>query len=140
MEDAMVREEILAFLNANPGCHLATLEGNQPRVRGMFMYRADESGIIFHTGSFKSLYRQIIQSRHVEVCFNSPDRQIRVAGTVDILDDEALSNEILEARPWLKPLMGQKGEDGLIVFRITGCQASIWTMETNLEPTTYVGL
>jgi uncharacterized pyridoxamine 5'-phosphate oxidase family protein len=140
MEAAMKRAEILDFLNANPGCHLATLEGNQPRVRGMFMYRADESGILFHTGSFKSLYRQIEHGKQVEVCFNSPDKQIRVAGKVDILNDKALKKEILEARPWLKSLMGQTGEDGLIVFRITGCQVTVWTMETNLAPTAYVDL
>jgi uncharacterized pyridoxamine 5'-phosphate oxidase family protein len=30
----MNREEILQFISTNPACHLATMEGNQPRVRG----------------------------------------------------------------------------------------------------------
>ena len=136
----MNREAILTFLNANAGCHLATVEGDQPRVRGMFMYRADEHGIIFHTGAFKSLYSQLRGNNKVEICFNSPDTQVRVAGVVEILYDATLKKEILEARPWLKPLMGQKGEDALVMFRITSCKAAIWTMEANLEPTTYVSL
>lgn len=136
----MNRDEILAFLNAHPDCHLATLEGNQPRVRGMFMYRADEKGLIFHTGDFKPLYAQLMKNKQVEVCFNSPDKQVRVAGIAEISEEKNLKKEILEARPWLKPLMGQKGEDGLVIFRITGCRASVWTTETNLEPTTYVNL
>ena len=136
----MNRDEILDFLNANPGCHLATIEGDQPRVRGMFMYRADEKGIVFHTGAFKALYSQLQQNNKIEVCFNSPDIQVRVAGTAEILTDEGLKKEILEARPWLKPLMGEQGENALIVFRVTGCMVSMWTMETNLERTTYLSL
>jgi pyridoxamine 5'-phosphate oxidase len=134
------RDEILAFLNANPGCHLATLEENQPRVRKMFMYRADEKGIIFHTGAFKSLYSQLLKNKQVEICFNSPDKQVRVAGVAEILEDESLKKEILEARPFLKSVMGKPGEKALIVFRITGCKVAVWTMETNLEPATYVSL
>jgi len=57
-----------------------------------------------------------------------------------VYKNKNLKNKILEARPWLKPLMGQNGEDQLVVFRIIGCKASVWTMETNLEPTTYVTL
>lgn len=136
----MNRNEILSFLNANPGCHLATVEGDQPRVRGMFMFRADAQGIIFHTGTFKSLYSQLRGNKKVEICFNSPDTQVRVAGAIEVLYDAPLKKEILEARPWLKPLMGQKGEDALVIFRITGCKAAVWTMEANLEPTTYVSL
>jgi pyridoxamine 5'-phosphate oxidase len=136
----MNRDEILTFLNANPGCHLATLEGNQPHVRGMFMYRADEKGIIFHTGSFKPLYSQLRGNKKVEICFNSPDKQVRIEGVAQILNDANLKKEIIAARPWLTPLMGQQGEDALVIFRITGCKAAVWTTETNLEPTTYVRL
>ncbi len=120
----MNREEILAFLNANPSCHLATLEGDQPRVRGMFMYRADEKGIIFHTGDFKSLYSQIKGNKKVEICFNSPDKQVRVEGVAEIIDDANLKKEILEARPWLTPLMGQRRRrraDYLSDNRLQGC-------------------
>jgi pyridoxamine 5'-phosphate oxidase len=136
----MNKEEILAFLNTNPGCHLATLEGNQPRVRGMFMYKADAQGIIFHTGAFKALYSQLLKSKQVEICFNSPDKQVRIEGVVEILNDLTLKKEILEARPWLKPLLGQQGDDALVIFRITGCKVSVWTMESNFEPTTYESL
>lgn len=138
--NTMNRDEILAFLNANPGCHLATVEGDQPRVREMFMYRADDTGIIFHTGAFKSLYDQLLKNKQVEVCFNSPDKQVRISGVAEFIDDENLKKEILEARPFLKSVMGTPGERALIVFRIADCKASVWTMETNLEPTTYVNL
>lgn len=41
----MNEKEMYALMNANPAFHLATVEGDQPRVRGMFLYRADENGL-----------------------------------------------------------------------------------------------
>ncbi len=38
----MTKEEIFAFINANPDCHMATVDGNQPRVCGMHVVKADE--------------------------------------------------------------------------------------------------
>jgi len=123
----MTREQILELLNANPVCHLATCEGKQPRVRGMMMYRAEASGLIFHTGNYKALSKQLRANQQVEVCFNSPDTQVRVAGVA----------EIVEARPFLKPWVEKHGYDLIVVFRVTQCQAAVWTMATNFEPTRY---
>ena len=133
----MNREQILGFLNANPVCYLATCEGSQPRVRGMMMYRADSSGLIFHTGKFKALSKQLLANKQVEVCFNSKDAQVRVAGVVEIVEDMSLKKEIVEARPFMKPWIEKHGYDLLVVFRVTQCKATVWTMATNLEPTQY---
>jgi pyridoxamine 5'-phosphate oxidase len=136
----MNREEILQFLNANPSCHLATTDGNQPRIRGMLLYKADPTGLIFHTGAFKALYNQITQNKHVELCFNSKDTQVRVAGIVEIINDLNLKKEIVGARPFLRPLIEERGYDVLVVFRVTACKATVWTMATNLEPTKYTNI
>ncbi len=133
----MTREQILEFLNANPVCHLATCEGKQPRVRGMMMYRADASGLIFHTGQFKSLSKQLRANKQVEMCFNSKDAQVRVAGVVEIVEDMDLKKEIVAARPFMKPWVEKHGYDLLVVFRVTQCQVAVWTMTTNFEPTRY---
>lgn len=133
----MTREQILEFLNANPLCHLATCEGSQPRVRGMMMYRADATGLIFHTGDFKALAQQLRANKHVEVCFNSKDTQVRVAGIVEMVGDMGLKKEIVAARPFLQPWVEKHGYEMMVVFRVTQCQAAVWTMATNFEPTRY---
>lgn len=133
----MTREELLRFLNENPVCHLATLEEGRPRVRGMFMYRADERGLLFHTGNFKALARQVANGAPVEACFNSPDVQVRVSGTAELVEDMALKKEIVSSRPFLQPWVQRHGYEMLAVVRVTGCEAAVWTMETNFEPTVY---
>lgn len=40
----MNKQEMFALINANPGFHLATVEGDQPRCRGMFLKPWRESG------------------------------------------------------------------------------------------------
>lgn len=59
----MNKNKIFNFLNANPVFHLATVDGNKPHVRGLLLYRADENGIIFHTGKMKDLHKQLTENR-----------------------------------------------------------------------------
>ena len=133
----MTSSEILKFLNAHPACHLATLENGKPRVRGMLMYRADEQGLLFHTGIGKALAKQVQNGAPAEACFNSPELQVRVSGTTQIVDDLELKKEIVAARPFMQPWVAQHGYDLLVVFRIVQCAAATWTMASNFEPTTY---
>ena len=135
----MKKEEILEFVKANPGCYLATVEDNQPHVRGMMMYNADEKGIVFHSAKSKDLSKQIMKNPMVEICFNSPkkDVQVRVKGKAVIKDDIEFKKEIVNTRPFLKPMVAD-GYDNLIVFQVVDCVAQIWTFETNLAPKTYI--
>ena len=133
----MTSSEIMKFLNAHPACHLSTLENGKPRVRGMLMYRADEQGLLFHTGIGKALAKQIQKGAPAEACFNSPELQVRVSGTTQIVDDLELKKEIVAARPFMQPWVAQHGYDLLVVFRIVQCAAATWTMAANFEPTTY---
>jgi pyridoxamine 5'-phosphate oxidase len=140
----MSKSEIFTFLNANPVFHLATLEGDKPHVRGMLLYRADENGILFHTGKMKDLYKQLTANPHVELSFNNGSVedliQIRVSCTVELVEDLELKKEIVQNRDFLKPFVDQEGYDPLAVYRIKKGVASIWRMRTNLEPKKFVEL
>ncbi|MGE5894303.1 MAG: pyridoxamine 5'-phosphate oxidase family protein [bacterium] len=140
----MNRKEILEFLNANPVFHLATVEGNRPHVRGMLLYRADENGILFHTGKMKDIHRQITENPHVEMCFNNGNFedlvQIRVSGTVELIEDIELKKEIVQKRDFLKPWVEQSGYEPFAVYRMKKGIATTWTMKTNFAPKEFVEL
>jgi uncharacterized pyridoxamine 5'-phosphate oxidase family protein len=91
----------------------------------MMLYRAEAAGLIFHTGKFKALSQQLLANKQVEVCFNSQDTQVRVAGVAEIVEDMGFKKEIVEARPFLKPWVEQHGYDLLVVFRVTRGQAAV---------------
>ncbi|MEN6327585.1 MAG: pyridoxamine 5'-phosphate oxidase family protein [Syntrophomonas sp.] len=138
----MEKEEMFALMNSNPVFYLATVEDEQPRVRGMLLYRADENGIIFHTGIMKDVYKQIMKNPKVELCFNDFKKgvQLRVSGTLELVDDRSLKEEIT-AHPSRLFLKGWK-ESGamsdfyneLAVFRLHNGIANTWTMERNFAP------
>jgi uncharacterized pyridoxamine 5'-phosphate oxidase family protein len=140
----MNKKEIFGFLNANPAFHLATVEGGKPHVRGMYLYRADENGILFHTGKMKDLHRQLSGNPHVEMSFNNGKFddliQVRVSGTVELVEDLELKKEIVEKRPFLKPWVEQSGYDPLAVYCLKNGKATIWTFKTNIAPKEFVDL
>ncbi len=140
----MNKSEIFEFINANPVFHLATVEGNKPHVRGMMMYRGDGNGIIFHTGKGKDLHKQLSANPQVEMCFNNGKFedliQIRVSGTVELVEDIALKKEIVEKRDFLKPLVEKMGYEPFAVYRMKNGVATIWTMKTNFAPKEFIQL
>ncbi|MCJ7426269.1 MAG: pyridoxamine 5'-phosphate oxidase family protein [Dehalococcoidales bacterium] len=137
----MNKKEILEFLNANPVCYLATVEGNKPRVRAMGMVSADEDGIIIQTGTYKDMYKQMSANPNVELLFyNAKDGiQIRVSGAVEPVEDKKVKEAIVVQRQFLKPIVEKEGYGAIAVYRLKG-KAYVWSFATNLEPKKYVQL
>lgn len=132
----MTAQEMYQLMNANPAFHLATMDGDQPRVRGMLLFRADENGILFHTASTKEVFAQIKKNPKAEICFSCNGTQIRVTGVLEQVFDEKLKEEIF-AHPTRKFLQAwrENGIDDLLqIFVMKHCTAVTWTMETNFAP------
>lgn len=140
----MDKNEIFGFLNTNPVFHLANIEGNKPHVRGILLYRADENGIIFHTGKMKDLHKQLTVNPHVEMCFNNGNFeslvQIRVSGTVKLVEDLELKKEIVQKHEFLEPWIEQMGYEILAVYRMKKGMATVWSMATNFAQKEFIEL
>ena len=138
----MNKTEIFELLNNNPAFHLATNEGDQPRVRAMLLYKADESGIVFHTGAFKDVYKQIVNNPKVELCFydSKNNIQIRVKGELEIVEDNNFKDEIANhpsrqfLKPWRESGSLQDFYNSFKVFRLKNGSALVWTFASNFAP------
>jgi len=51
-------QDCIKFTNENPICYLATVECDQPRVRALGFWFADETGFYFQTASIKEFPNQ----------------------------------------------------------------------------------
>ena len=135
----MNKEEILNLIRSNPVGYLATTEGDQPRVRALLMYKADENGIMFHTGTFKDLYEQIVKNPKVELCFNDfkSGVQVRVSGVLKEVESKDIKDEILNSpsrgflREWVKDGSMSDFYKELAVFNLKDGKAITWTMKEN---------
>jgi len=138
----MKKEEMFELMNKNPVFFLATVEGNEPRVRGMMLYKADETGIYFHTGPFKDVHKQIIKNPNVQMCFNDfkNNIQVRVRGKLELLEDDKLKEEISNhpTRAFMQGWKQGKTKEEFFaffsVFRLKKGKANVWTFQTNFEP------
>ena len=136
----MNKSEILAFINANPKCCLATTQNGVPHVRYIQLYRADDDGIVFQTGKMKDLYKQLSENPKVEMLFyNSEEyKQLWVSGIVEPIEDLNLKMEILDARPHHRELYGPDNCAPMAVYILKKGIAWFWTIERNVAPKEYI--
>ncbi|MGL6198361.1 MAG: pyridoxamine 5'-phosphate oxidase family protein [Lachnospiraceae bacterium] len=144
----MQKEQIYEVLNANQVFSLATIDNGKPRVRGILLYKADENGIVFHTGKMKDLYRQILEDPTAEMCFTDAKTgmQIRISGTLEIVEGREIKDEILNhpsrafARTWKNSGEMEEFYENFVVLCLKGGKAKTWTMQTNFEKVPEISL
>ena len=138
----MTKEEIFEFINKTRMFSLATVDGSQPHVRNMMLFKADENGIIFVTGKYKDMYKQLQSNSAMEMCFFNQEKglQVRIEGSVEMLDDMELKKQVVEVFTFLKPVIETHGYEVLICYRVKNAKATSWSMATNFEPKEYINL
>lgn len=141
----MTKEELYEMMNGSPVMHLATVDENgQPHVRGILMYKADENGIVFHTGEFKALYKQLLNNPAAEVCFSCKGGvQVRVEGRFELDESDALKEEIYyhPSRKFIRDWSTlEESKKYLKVFRMKGGKAHAWSMADNFKEKEFVML
>jgi pyridoxamine 5'-phosphate oxidase len=134
--------DCIKFTNENPICYLATNEDDQPRVRALGFWFADETGFYFQTSSIKEIPGQLKKNPKTEVCFYKQEGMIgtmlRIAGKVEFVNDLKFREKALNDRPFLKSFGLTVDSPTLVLFRISHGQAHFWTMENNLKPKEFI--
>ena len=137
-------QDCIKFTNENRVCYLATVENNQPRVRALGFWFADETGFYFQASWSKEFPNQLKNNPKTEVCFYKQDGMIgnmlRISGEVEFVDDIQLREKAFIDRPFLKSFGLTVDSPSLVFFRISHGQAYFWTMENNLKPKEYINL
>lgn len=130
-------EQIREFSNQNPVAWLATTEGDQPHVRGMWMWFADDTGFYFHTGTQKRLSVQLGNNPSVEIAFFNPgdgqgeSQMVRITGKIEMVEDKQLEEKLLQERVWLNDIKAAYPNDNIFIFRIPHGEAQYWDMSRN---------
>lgn len=132
----MGMEEYIKFANENPMCYLSTVEGDQPRVRAMGMWYADETGFWFQAQSVKAVYKQIQANEKVEVYFCTPkfSKVMRVSGKMKIVEDMEVKKKCIAERTFLSSMGITEPDDPLLaVFHLYTGEAYFWTMADSMK-------
>ncbi len=127
------------FARNHPVCYVATMDGDQPRVRAFLLWFADTTGFYFHTVAHKNVIDQLSINPKAEVCFTAPPRppdpveMVRVTGRMVRVHDNSLIRKLIAERPFLLR-MGITGPDdpNIAVLCIPHGEAKCWRMENFL--------
>ena len=110
---------VYEFLKAAETYYLATVEGDQPRVRPFGTVHLFEGKLYIQTGKGKSVAKQIAANPKVELCAMKGDEWIRVAGML-VLDERTEAQEsMLNDYPSLRAMYttGPNGNTAVYYFQ-----------------------
>lgn len=95
-------QEVCDFLKACRAYYIATVEGDQPRVRPFGTANIFDGRLYIQTGKVKEVSKQLAANAKVEICAFDGDQWIRIQATA-VNDDRVEAKEsMLEAYPSLK--------------------------------------
>ncbi len=117
-------EEVCDFIKRCGVYYLATVEGDQPRVRAFGTVNVFEGKLYIQTGKIKNVAKQIAANPKAEICAFNGSEWIRVSGT--LVEDDRIEAQaaLLDNYPELKA-MYQPGDGNNVVFYFADATAVI---------------
>ena len=116
-------EEVYAFLKACGTYYLATVEGDQPRVRPFGTVDIFDGRLTIQTGRKKDVARQIFQNPKVELCGFRGGKWLRVAAKAVEEPRLEAQEHMLDAYPNLRDRYAP-GDGNNLIFALTEVTAT----------------
>ena len=138
IDPAKVRELALSVLAADRFPYLATIDGEQPRVRPVSPVKTD--GFTVYVANLRMYHKtaEIAANPRVELCYmDDGHNQVRLTGVAEIVTERPLLEEIWSANPLLRQYLGSLDNPALIVYRIGPLQVRYmqeWALEYSNVP------
>lgn len=109
-------QEVYEFLKNCGTYYLATMDGDQPRVRPFGTVLIFEDKLYIQTGRAKDVSKQMMKNPKVEICAFSGDKWLRVAGTA--VDDDRIEpkEKMLDAHPQLKAMYSANDTNTQVLY------------------------
>ena len=117
-------QEVYEFLKNAGTYYLATVEGDQPRVRPFGTADIFEGRLYIQTGLKKPVAKQMLANPKVEICAFKDGKWIRIAAEA-VLDERIEAQEhMLESHPSLRRMYAA-GDGNTAVFWLKNATATI---------------
>jgi general stress protein 26 len=119
IDPAEVPALALATIKAAKFPMLATMDGDQPRLRPVSPVRTD--GFTIYVANLRRYGKtaEIAANPKVELCYCDPDHnQVRITGIAEVLTDAVMLSDIWATNPLLRAYLGTPDNPDLIIYRI----------------------
>lgn len=118
--------------------HLATIDGDRPRVRPVSPVRTE--GFTVYVANLRSYHKtaEIAANPNVELCYlDDGHDQVRISGRAEVVADRAVLESIWADNPLLRGYLGSLDNPELVVYRITPTRVRFmreWALEYDEVP------
>ncbi|HVX62876.1 MAG TPA: pyridoxamine 5'-phosphate oxidase family protein [Pirellulales bacterium] len=119
IDAAEARKRARAVVQEDRFPQLATVDGDQPRVRPVSPVKTE--GFTVYVANLRSYHKtaEIAANPKVELCYiDAGHNQVRITGTAVVVTEQAVLEEIWNANPLLRQYLGSLDNPELIVYRI----------------------
>ena len=116
-------EEVYKFLKACGTYYLATVDGDQPRVRPFGTIDLYNGRLTIQTGRKKDVARQMLETPRVEICAFDGSHWLRVTAKAVEVPEVAAQEHILKEYPMLRANY-TPGDGNTTVFALTEAPAT----------------
>lgn len=109
-------ERVEEFLKAAETYYLATMEGDQPRVRPFGTIHIFEGKLYIQTGKVKDVYKQLMKNPKAEICAFRNGEWLRVAGELVEDDRREARQSMLDAYPSLQAMYSADDGNTVVLY------------------------
>lgn len=109
-------EKVVEFLKEAGTYYLATVDGDQPRVRPFGTAHVFEGKLYIQTGKVKDVSKQIAANPKVEICAFKDGEWLRVSGTLVEDDRREAKQSMLDAYPNLQAMYSADDENTQVLY------------------------
>lgn len=108
--------------------YLATIEGDQPKVRPLGFQMVVDDVLYFGVGDYKDVYKQLVKNPKLEICATIESEFVRYYGEAEFVDDENLVEEAFKVLPMMKKIYNERTGNKLKLFRVKNAVAEYRSM------------
>ena len=109
-------KEVQEFLKECGVYYLATMDGDQPRVRPFGTAEIFEEHLYIQTGKKKDVYKQIEINPNVEICAFKDGKWIRISGKLVLDDRIEAKKEMLDKNPSLRGMYDENDDNTAVLY------------------------
>ncbi len=109
-------QEVYEFLKKCGTYYLATVEGDQPRVRPFGTVDIFEGRLYIQTGKVKDVSKQLQANPKAEICAFADGRWLRVAGRLVRDDRVEAKRHMLDSYPSLKAMYSAEDDNTEVLY------------------------
>ncbi len=109
-------QEVYDFLKECGTYYLATVEGDQPRVRPFGTVDLFENRIYIQTGKVKEVSKQIQANPKVEICAFAGGKWLRIAGKLVRDDRIEAKKHMLDSYPSLQAMYSAEDDNTEVLY------------------------